>query len=128
MPPHKRFGAPETDSDDACGGPKCGNFIAVNPIVGRVALRGLLAALVLVAILWIGDFVSFRYRLSKGTAGLAVQTMRVQRTYAIPHKDGRAEYVFGEPQMVSCARSIFPHAGYTPCWYLQKTVAKPVQM
>jgi hypothetical protein len=100
----------------------------VNPIVGRIALRGLLGAVVLVAILWIGDSISFRYRLSKGTAGDALETMRVQRTYAIPHKDGRDEYVFGEPEMVTCARSIFPHAGYIPCWYLQKTVSKPVQM
>jgi hypothetical protein len=100
----------------------------VNPIVGRVALRGLLGALVLAAVLWIGDFISFRYRLSKGAGDQALETIRVQTTYAIPHKDGRDEYVFGEPEMVTCARSIFPHAGYTPCWYLQKTAAKPVQM
>jgi hypothetical protein len=94
----------------------------------KFASRVLLALLILVAIIWIGDYISFHYRLSKGTSGGALQTIRVQSTYAIPHKDGMAEYVFGQPQDVTCARSIFPHAGYTACWYLQKSVAKPIQM
>ncbi len=92
------------------------------------ALRGLFGALVLVALLWIADFVSFRYRLSKGTPGNPVQTLNIHPTYAIPHKDGRAEYVFGEPQMVTCVRSIFPHGGDPPCWYVRKTASKPIEM
>jgi hypothetical protein len=95
---------------------------------GTIALRGLFGILVLVAILWIADWVSFRYRLSKGTPGNPLETVRIEPTYAIPHKDGRAEYVFGKPQMVTCARSIFPHGGDPPCWYLQKTASKPIQM
>ena len=94
----------------------------------KFALRSLLGLLVLIAILWIADYISFRYRLSKGTSGDPLASVRIQTTYAIPHKDGRAEYVFGEPQNVACARSIFPHAGAPPCWYLQKTTAQPVQM
>lgn len=96
--------------------------------IGRFALRGLFGVLVLVAILWIGDWVSFRYRLSKGTPGDPLQTTRIQPTYAIPHKDGQAEYVFGQPQNVTCARSIFPHAGDPPCWYVRKTTSKPIEM
>ena len=96
--------------------------------IPKFALRGLLGLLVLIAILWIADYTSFRYRLSKGTPGDPLASIRIQPTYAIPHKDGRAEYVFGEPQMITCARSIFPHAGDPPCWYLQKTAAKPIQM
>ncbi|HLV96240.1 MAG TPA: hypothetical protein VKS44_13700 [Candidatus Acidoferrales bacterium] len=93
-----------------------------------VALRVLVGLLVLVAVVWLGDYISFRYRLSHKTPDNPLETIRVQRTYAIPHKDGRAEYVFGEPEMVTCARSIFPHAGDPPCWYLQKSAAKPIQM
>ena len=96
--------------------------------LAQIALRGLFGVLVLVAIVWIGDYASFRYRLSKGTPGDPLATIRIERTYAIPHKDGRAEYVFGPPEMVTCARSIFPHAGDPPCWYLEETTAKPVQM
>jgi hypothetical protein len=95
--------------------------------IGKFALRGIVGVLVLVAILWIGDWISFRYRLSKGTSGDPLQTMHIQPTYAIPHKDGQAEYVFGQPQNVTCVRSIFPHAGDPPCWYLQKTSSKPIQ-
>jgi hypothetical protein len=94
----------------------------------RFALRGLLGAVFLVALIWLGDYLSFRFRLSKGTPGNPIQSVRIQMTYAIPHKDGRAEYVFGEPQMVTCVRSIFPHAGDPPCWYLTKTASKPIQM
>lgn len=96
--------------------------------VSQFAFRGLFGLLVLIALLWIGDFISFRYRLSKATPGDPLTTITVQTTYAIPQKDGRAEYVFGPPQTVTCARSIFPHGGATPCWYLQKTASKPVQM
>jgi hypothetical protein len=92
------------------------------------ALRGLLGLIVLLALIWVGDYVSFHYRLSHKTRDSPLETIRIQRTYAIPHKDGRAEYIFGEPEMVTCARSIFPHAGEAPCWYLQKTAAKPIPM
>lgn len=96
--------------------------------VAKLALRAPFGVLVLIALLWIGDWISFRYRLSKGTPGNPLQTVRVQPTYAIPHKDGRAEYVFGEPQDITCVRSIFPHGGDPPCWYVQKTASKPIQM
>jgi hypothetical protein len=95
--------------------------------IGKFVLRGLVGVLVLVALLWIGDWISFRYRLSKGTPGDPLQTMRIQPTYAIPHKDGQAEYVFGQAQNVTCVRSIFPHAGDLPCWYVQETASKPIQ-
>lgn len=100
----------------------------MNRLILRFALRGLLGLIFLVALIWTGDYASFRYRLSKGAASAALQTVRIQRTYAIPRKDGRAEYVFGEPENVTCARSIFSHSGYTACWYLQKTAAKPIPM
>ncbi len=96
--------------------------------IAKFALRGLFAIVVLVAILWVGDWIWFQYRLSKHTTGDPLQSMRIEPTYAIPHKDGRAEYVFGEPETVACARSIFPHGGDPPCWYLHKTASKPIQM
>jgi hypothetical protein len=96
--------------------------------LSKFAFRGLLGVLVVIALLWGGDSISFRYRLSKRIPGDPLATIRIQRTYAIPHKDGRAEYVFGQPQMITCARSIFPHGGVLPCWYLQKTTAKPIQL
>lgn len=96
--------------------------------LAQFALRGIFGLLVLIALLWIGDFISFRYRLSKATPGDPLTAMTVQTTYAIPQKDGRAEYVFGLPHPVTCARSIFPHAGATPCWYLRETASRPVPM
>ncbi|MGH9734087.1 MAG: hypothetical protein ACRD8A_05815 [Candidatus Acidiferrales bacterium] len=94
----------------------------------QFALRGLFAVVVLIVLLWIADWISFQHRLSKHIADDPLQKMRIQPTYAIPHKDGRVEYVFGEPQDVMCARSIFPHGGDPPCWYLRKTASKPIPM
>lgn len=96
--------------------------------LARAALRSLLALLILLALVWLGDYVSFRYRFSQRTPSSPLERIRVQRTYAIPHKDGRAEYVFGQPEMVTCAHSIFPHSGCPPCWYLRRTSSKPISM
>jgi len=106
----------------------------------RFALRGAPTLLILVGILYAGDYAFVKYRLSRAgseassPAGSAatpsgpspavprgpLDTVQVQRTYEIPHKDGRAEFAFAEPQTVTCVRSIFPHLGYSPCWYLKR--------
>lgn len=96
--------------------------------IGTFTLRGLFGVLVLIALIWSGDWICFHYRLSKGTPGDPLQSMQVRPTYAIPHKDGRAEYVFGEPQTITCVRAIFPHGGDPPCWYVRKTASSPIQM
>lgn len=57
-----------------------------------------------------------------------VGMVRVQPTYAIPHKDGRAELVFGDPVDQPCLHSLFPHMGYAPCWYLNRQNQKTTVM
>jgi hypothetical protein len=41
----------------------------------------------------------------------------VQFYWATPIKGGKEEIFFDQPQMETCARSLFPHFGYRPCWY-----------
>lgn len=115
----------------------------------RLALRGALTLLILVGILYTGDYAFVKYRLSgarseaRSGAGSAanspsgpspaapggpLDTVQVQRTYEIPHKDGRAEFAFAEPQTVTCVRSIFPHLGYSPCWYLKRHSQQMIPM
>jgi hypothetical protein len=93
-------------------------------IVRRVAL----AIVVLSAVLYVGDYLSVRFKIAKKTAGDPLDSMKIQRTYVIPHKDGRAEIIFGEPETQMCVHSLFPHLGYTPCWYLKRQAAKPLVM
>jgi hypothetical protein len=49
------------------------------------------------------------------------ETLTIEPTYGIPHKNGSAEIVVGDPEPETCVHSIFPHMGYTPCWYLNRS-------
>jgi hypothetical protein len=101
--------------------------------IAKFALRATWALLILVAILYAGDYVSVKYRMSRSgsspsASGGPLDTVQIQRTYEIPHKDGRAEFAFAEPQTVTCVHSIFPHLGYSPCWYLRRHSQQMIPM
>ncbi len=77
--------------------------------------RVLIAAALLICIVYAGD--DLRFRIAKGKA---FATVRVQRYYSVMKKDGKPDYYFDQPQNETCIRSLFPHLGYTPCWYLNR--------
>ena len=97
-------------------------------LLRKIVLPTLAAILALAAVVYACDYVSVRYRLSKNTPGDPLESVKVQRMYAIPHKDGRQEFAFAEPEMDTCVHSLFPHLGYPPCWYLKRTTEKPISM
>ncbi len=39
---------------------------------------------------------------------------------SFPMKDGKTMYVPGDPEDQPCVRSLFPHFGDKPCWYLKR--------
>jgi hypothetical protein len=96
--------------------------------MSRIALRSALAILLIVILLYLGDYAFVKYRMPKNTPGDPLSTVQVQAIYTIPHKDGRAEYVFGPRETKTCVRSIFPHLGYSACWYLQRTAQQQIPM
>lgn len=73
--------------------------------------------LLALALLYGGDYVSARFRIPGGRQTLG--TVEVRTMWAIKQKDGRIDYELGDTQTQPCLRSIFPHLGYTPCWYLR---------
>lgn len=93
----------------------------------KIGIRILIMAIVLLGIVWAGDYLNARGRVGNDASGF-VETVKVQPMYIIPHKDSRAEYVFGDPQMVKCLHSIFPHFGDSPCWYVKKHAQPAVPM
>ena len=93
----------------------------------RIAARGLTLLISLLAALYVGDYGVAKYRISTNRSA-ALEAVRVQPMYVIPHKDSRAEYVFGEPQMQTCVHAIFPHFGYSPCWYVKNHAQPTVPM
>jgi hypothetical protein len=90
--------------------------------------RGLVVILTVFAIVYVGDFVWFRIRLHNAKPGDPLQVLKIEGLYAIPQKNGRVEYTPADPVDVTCVRSIFPHAGYDPCWYVARQNGKPIPM
>ena len=58
----------------------------------------------------------------------ALGTVKVERYYAIPQKDGKTEFVFATPESQSCVQSMLPHLGYNPCWYVNRRKRKRIDM
>jgi len=75
--------------------------------------RVLIAAAVGIAVLYVADWMWFSHRANSPGGALGSVTYY----YASALKDGKAEVYFDQPQTEVCARSIFPHSGYNPCWY-----------
>jgi len=90
----------------------------VSPLLSRIAT--VLVALVIV--LYLGDYVVMR--LSSEPTG----TCQITKLYAVPQKDGKTQYEAGEPETQTCVNSIFPHLGYTPCWYLNRHKTQQVNL
>jgi len=82
--------------------------------IPRVAQFVVLALVLLYA----GDYVSARFRLPNGRQTLG--SVDVQIMWAIRQKNGRIDYELGDNETQPCLYSLFPHLGYTPCWYLTR--------
>jgi hypothetical protein len=72
------------------------------------------------------DYLWVRYRIAKNRNPFGVVNMR--RYYAIPQKSGKTELVFQEPEDQVCVQSLFPHFGYSPCWYAKRNNVKRIDM
>ena len=92
---------------------------------GRLMIsRILLALAAALGALYAGDYVSVRYRIPNNREQFGV--VKTRRAYAIPEKNNRIQYTFDPPQNQTCVQSLFPHLGYTPCWYLRRHAQKSV--
>ena len=91
-----------------------------------VLFRVVGAAVLLVCVVYVGDYLSVRYEIRKGRDPLS--TVTIQPYYAIHEKNGRTEYDFAQPQTQVCVRSLFPHSGYSPCWYVKRHTEKRIDI
>ena len=81
----------------------------------RIAIGILIAASLIYAI----DAAVLRFRASTNR-DTAFGTVTVRPYYAIPRKDKKSDLMFADPRDETCAHSLFPQLGYTPCWYLSR--------
>jgi len=91
-----------------------------------VLLRIVAAVVILVLLTYAGDYLSVRYKIPTGRDPFS--TVTIQPYYAIHEKNGRTEYDFAQPQTQVCVRSIFPHFGYSPCWYVNRHTDKRIDI
>jgi hypothetical protein len=99
----------------------------MKPLFKQIAL-----AIVLVLALAYGyDYASVRRRMSARNPGDPIDVITHPNLLAIPQKGNKVEYALdAQSPMVSesCVRSLFPHYGYTPCWYVQRRAKTPRPM
>src|ERR1700722_11922477 len=80
-----------------------------------MSFRRTISAIVgILVLVYAVDWMVFARR-SSGANGNALGSVTFY--YASATKSGRADVYFDQPQTEVCARSLFPHSGYSPCWY-----------
>lgn len=87
-------------------------------------LKKILLALIAAAcLLYLGDYAVLRARMPA-----SIGTVEIQPYYAVPQKDGKMEFILGDPETVSCVHSLFPHMDRKPCWLLSGKKEQRINM
>ncbi len=84
---------------------------------GERASQVLVLAIVLLGILYVGDWVVLRIRIARGTAYGSVD---VDQFLSSALKGNKTEYDFVGTVHQTCSRSLFPQKGNPACWWLQR--------
>jgi hypothetical protein len=94
----------------------------------RILKRTFIAALILTPLLYLGDYLVLRFRIWRNLQPYGRVTIQI--TYAISEKStpgtNKTEYSSAAPEDQTCVNALFPHFGYTPCWYLRRHPEKRV--
>jgi hypothetical protein len=95
------------------------------------ATRFLYALVLLLATAYGYDFASVRRRVSAQKPGDPFDVVTYPHILAIPQKGNKVDYELdAQSPMESdpCIHSLFPHYGYTPCWYVLRKSKTFTQM
>jgi hypothetical protein len=87
-------------------------------LLGIFFLRALLALCVSAALAFVIDAAILRYRASAKRN--AFGTVTIHPYYSFPRKDKKIELMFEDARDETCANSLFPQMGFSPCWYLRR--------
>ncbi len=88
--------------------------------IGKIAGRGSIALLTLLALVYLADDLRCRAQ------GRPVEQIKVGLYYAAVNHWNEVEYSVGKPVMKTCVDALMPHFGYTPCWYLRRHTIQQV--
>ncbi|HYT23095.1 MAG TPA: hypothetical protein VEW05_23040 [Candidatus Polarisedimenticolia bacterium] len=93
--------------------------------------RILIGTLAVLAVLYVSDYASVRIRAMHAKAADPFESLKSLRVLAIPENNGKVEYEVdaqNPEQTVTCVHSLFPHYGYSPCWYIKPRINRPIPM
>jgi hypothetical protein len=80
--------------------------------------RLVLVVIASIVLVYLADYLAVRIPIPKSRAAYATVTVRPY--YDVALKSGKSDLYILDPQQQTCVNSIFPHMGFTPCWYLRK--------
>ena len=92
----------------------------------RLLLKVLVALASASILTYAGDYVVLRYRVARNLSPYDGVTVNAYN--AVPQKTGNMEYDSQSSQRETCVNALFPHMGYTPCWYLRRHTDKQIQL
>ena len=95
------------------------------------ASRIVYALILALALAYGYDYASVRRRISAQKPGDPFDTVTYPHLLEIPQKGNKVDYELDATspmQTQPCVHSLFPHYGYTPCWYVQRRAKAPTQM
>lgn len=90
----------------------------------RIFAGTLASAILALGALYLIDYMALRYRIARDGLGAATATVTI--LYGTPLKNGEVSIFWDQPQAETCVRSIFPHLGYLPCWYVKRHATKMI--
>jgi len=93
--------------------------------------RILVTVILLAALFYLGDYLSVRVRMIHPKPADPFDSATTPRILAIPEKNGKVSYetdVQNPQQTITCVHSLFPHFGYSPCWYIKPRLGQPIPM
>lgn len=83
----------------------------------RIVAKVLLALVVTLAVIYLGDIAVWGVRVKMG-GGMG--KVVVSRFVVAPLKDNKEEYYFDGTAEVDCSQSLFPQAGSGACWWVER--------
>jgi hypothetical protein len=86
--------------------------------IKRFLVAMVVAIVAATAVVFVLDWAVFEFRVV--TKRNPYGTVTVDHYYAVGEKGGKTEFIFDPPQAQTCVHALFPHAGYSPCWYLDR--------
>jgi hypothetical protein len=96
-----------------------------------LAKRLLIPILAGLALSYFADFLYLRVRMLHPKPADPFESIHALRVLAIPEKNGKTEFEVdaqNPEQTVTCVHSLFPHSGFSPCWYVKPRINQPIPM